>query len=68
MFVVEHPYFAFFQSVQKPTIVDSSSPFLGQEMFSFLWQYRGMDLIIQSFFLFTAIIACTALLRAEREE
>ena len=68
MVIVEHPGFTFPSSTQKPHIIDSSHPFLGQEMFSFLWQYRGMDLIIQSVFLFTAIISCIALLRAEKGE
>jgi len=68
MFIVENPLFTYSFSTQKPHIIDPSSPLMGQEMFSFLWQYRGMDIIIQSFFLFTAIISCIVLLRVEREE
>lgn len=67
MLIVEHPYATVSFSRQESHIVDASSPFLGQLMFGFLWQYRGMDVIIQAFFLFTAIISCVTLLRADKE-
>ena len=66
MVIVESHPITVFSSPQKPHIVDVESPFMGQEMFIFLWQYRGMDFIIQSLFLFTAIISCITLLRTER--
>jgi multisubunit Na+/H+ antiporter MnhB subunit len=38
---------------------------LGGAMSSFLWDYRGMDLLFQTLILFTTAICCLAMLREE---
>jgi hypothetical protein len=48
--------------------VDTSLSNSGQELFNFLWQYRGADFEIQAFLLFTAAVGCIALLRKESEK
>jgi multisubunit Na+/H+ antiporter MnhB subunit len=35
----------------------------GSEMAGFLWDYRGLDLLFQTIFLFATAISCLALLR-----
>lgn len=37
-------------------------------MSGFLWDYRGLDLLMQSVVLFAAATGCTAMLRVIREE
>jgi len=39
---------------------------LGWRMSSFLWDYRGLDLFMQTLVLFATAISCLALLREER--
>ena len=39
---------------------------LGGEMSNFLWNFRGLDLIMQTLILFATAISCLALLREER--
>jgi multisubunit Na+/H+ antiporter MnhB subunit len=39
---------------------------LGVEMSSFLWNFRGLDLVIQTLILFATAISCLALLREEK--
>jgi len=39
---------------------------LGGEMSNFLWNFRGLDLMIQSIILFATAISCLALLREEK--
>jgi multisubunit Na+/H+ antiporter MnhB subunit len=46
-------------STQDPTA-------LGGEMSNFLWNFRGLDLIMQTLILFATAISCLALLREEK--
>ena len=39
---------------------------LGREMSGFLWDFRGLDLIMQTLVLFATAISCLALLREEK--
>ena len=39
---------------------------LGGEMSNFLWNFRGLDLMIQTLILFATAISCLALLREEK--
>jgi multisubunit Na+/H+ antiporter MnhB subunit len=39
---------------------------LGGEMSNFLWNFRGLDLIMQTLILFATAISCLALLREEK--
>jgi multisubunit Na+/H+ antiporter MnhB subunit len=39
---------------------------LGSEMSSFLWDFRGLDLLMQTLILFATAISCLALLREEK--
>ncbi len=39
---------------------------LGGEMSNFLWDFRGLDLMMQSIMLFATAISCLALLREEK--
>ena len=39
---------------------------LGSEMSTFLWDFRGLDLLIQTLILFATAISCLALLREEK--
>jgi len=39
---------------------------LGSEMSLFLWNYRGLDILIASILLLTTAISCLALLREEK--
>ena len=39
---------------------------LGGEMSNFLWNFRGLDLIMQTLVLFATAISCLALLREEK--
>ena len=39
---------------------------LGSSMSGFLWNYRGLDLIMQTLVLFATAISCIALLREEK--
>jgi multisubunit Na+/H+ antiporter MnhB subunit len=39
---------------------------IGGEMSNFLWNFRGLDLIMQTLILFATAISCLALLREEK--
>jgi multisubunit Na+/H+ antiporter MnhB subunit len=39
---------------------------LGGEMSNFLWNFRGLDLLMQTLVLFATAISCLALLREEK--
>ena len=39
---------------------------LGSEMSGFLWNFRGLDLVMQTLILFATAISCLALLREEK--
>ena len=39
---------------------------LGGEMSNFLWNFRGLDLMMQTLILFATAISCLALLREEK--
>lgn len=39
---------------------------LGGEMSNFLWNFRGLDLMMQTLVLFATAISCLALLREEK--
>ena len=39
---------------------------LGAEMSGFLWNFRGLDMVIQTLILFATAISCLALLREEK--
>jgi multisubunit Na+/H+ antiporter MnhB subunit len=39
---------------------------LGGEMSNFLWDFRGLDLVMQTLILFATAISCLALLREEK--
>jgi multisubunit Na+/H+ antiporter MnhB subunit len=48
--------------------LDGSSPAIGQEMSSFLWNYRALDLVAQAFVLFAAATCCISMLRGDEEK
>jgi len=54
-------------AIMGPSL-EGSSPAIGQEMSSFLWHYRALDLVAQAFVLFAAATCCISMLRGDEEE
>ncbi|MBS7619099.1 hypothetical protein KEJ21_00405 [Candidatus Bathyarchaeota archaeon] len=72
MIFLEFSYPAFeFVSSRLPRILIPLEPFndIANKASRFLWEHRALDLTIQAFVIFTAVICCLALLKPdEREE
>jgi hypothetical protein len=59
---------AILQTTNAGQAIESSSPSIGQEVSSFMWHYRGLDLVAQAFVLFAAAACCISMLRDEGEK
>ncbi|MGD0803139.1 MAG: hypothetical protein ABSA11_03600 [Candidatus Bathyarchaeia archaeon] len=57
------PHASYRSDELKPT---EPSDALGSEMSGFLWNFRGLDLLMQTLILFATAISCLALLREEK--
>lgn len=51
---------------ERPSIPDSSYDEITKGVSQFLWNYRGLDLVSQSFVVLVAVISCLAMLKYER--
>ena len=57
---------AFEQVTLNQRLIATTQP-IGQQVGSFMWEYRSTDIITQAFVLFVAAAGCLAILRVEEE-
>lgn len=67
LLIVQTSDFPMMPAVYPPETVDPGDTTLGQRMSSFLWKYRGLDIVAQAVLLFTSAIGCLAMLRRAQE-
>lgn len=64
---VDFPYLEYSSdSVNSPTVSSESYDGITTAVSQFLWGYRGLDLISQSFVVMAAVICCLAMLKTHR--
>lgn len=68
LFIVQTAPFPLMRGVSPPAAGDAGvSSTIGQQMSSFLWRYRDLDLVAQAVLLFASAIGCVAMLRRSQE-
>jgi multisubunit Na+/H+ antiporter MnhB subunit len=66
LYVVSSNPFPHAQYLSRELLSTRQAEDLGGEMSGFLWDFRGLDLMMQSLILFATAISCLALLREEK--
>ena len=66
LYVVSTTPFPHASYMSRELLSTQHSDVLGGEMSNFLWNFRGLDLMMQTLILFATAISCLALLREEK--
>ena len=66
IYVVSTNPFPHAQYLSRELLSTRQAEDLGGEMSNFLWNFRGLDLMLQTLILFATAISCLALLREEK--
>ena len=66
LYVVSTDPFPHAQYLSRELLSTRDADALGGEMSNFLWNFRGLDLMMQTLILFATAISCLALLREEK--
>jgi multisubunit Na+/H+ antiporter MnhB subunit len=66
LYVVSAEPFPHAQYLSRELLSTRQAEDLGGEMGNFLWDFRGLDLMLQTLILFATAISCLALLREEK--
>lgn len=66
MYIVSTASFPAGSYAHSELIPTNPSSGIGGAMSNFLWNFRGLDLLIQTIILFTTAVCCLAMLREEK--
>jgi multisubunit Na+/H+ antiporter MnhB subunit len=64
--ITQNGFPSFEQATLNGRLKATTQP-IGQQVSSFMWTYRSIDIITQAFVLFVAAAGCLAILRVEEE-